>query len=313
MLFDILKLLKNRQLITKDVNTVKHLPKDLADDYERELKAIGDVDGIRPPLINISDILRAYYILADYFTDASSDKQVEAMLVGVKNRNLLGSAVSRQTVSFGGHIKYTNSVEICSTLFYGLVKNHAFHDGNKRVSLLILLYQLYGYGYFPSAPVTEFEKLVVSVAANTLPSQYGHVWKKFSKLPSKDDTAIQTIAYMLRRMTTRKDHSFHISVTMKEFCSALESQGVKCSLENGKIYMSITQKIGGIPIRTARRHHLPFGGWTRVVGAKQARETLEILGIYDQHPTYQSIMSGKDPLYTLVAHFEEPLRRLKDK
>ena len=291
---------------------MKHLPKDLADDYERELKAIGDVDGIRPPLINISDILRAYYILADYFTDASSDKQVEAMLVGVKNRNLLGSAVSRQTVSFGGHVKYTNNVEICATLFYGLVKNHAFHDGNKRVSLLILLYQLYGYGYFPAAPVTEFEKLVVSVAANTLPTRYGNVWKKFSKLPSKDDSAIQTIAFLLRRMTTRKDHSFHISVTMKEFCSALEVQGVKWSLENGKIYLSVTQKIGGIPLRTIR-HHLHFGGWTRVVGAKQARETLEILGIYDQHPTYQSIMSGKDPLYTLVAHFEEPLRRLKDK
>lgn len=312
MFFDILKMKSKKFFGTEDVNSVKHLPKELAEDYERELKAIGDVNGINAPLINVSDILRAYYILADYFTDASSDKQVEAMLVGVKNRNLLGSAVSRQTVSFCGHTKYTNSIEVCSTLFYGLVKNHAFHDGNKRVSLLILLYQLYGYGYFPAAHVNEFEKLVVAVAANTLPSQYGHVWKKFVKLPSKDDCAIQTIAFLLRRMTTKKDHSFHISVTMKEFCTALESHGVKCTQENGKVYMSAIKKIGGLLYKPIR-HHLPFGGWTRVVGAKQARETLEIFGIYDQHPTYQSIMSGKDPLYTLVAHFEEPLRRLKDK
>ena len=194
MLFDILKL--KEQAITKDVATVKYLPKDLAEDYDRELKAIKDVDGIHAPLVNISDILRAYYILADYFTDTSSDKQVEAMLVGVKNRNLLGSAVSRQTVSFGGHTKYTDNVDICSTLFYGLVKNHAFHDGNKRVSLLILLYQLYGYGYFPSVHVTAFEKLVVSVAANTLSTQYAYAWKKFSKLPSKDDCAIKTISYL---------------------------------------------------------------------------------------------------------------------
>ena len=33
---------------------------------------------------------------------------------------------------------------------------------------------------------------------------------------------------------------------------------------------------------------------------------------YDQHPTYQSIMSGRDPLYKLIADFEQPLRRLKD-
>ena len=309
MWFDIFIIRK--KLIKKDVNALKDLPKDLMDDYERELKAIGNIDGIHAPLVNVSDILRAYYILADYFTDASSDKQVESMLVGVKNRNLLGSAVYRQVVSFGGRTKYIDNVDICSTLFYGLVKNHAFHDGNKRVSLLVLLYQLYGYGYFPSAPVTDFEKLVVSVAANTLDAHYYPVWKKFSKL-SYDDCAIKTISFLLRRMTVRKDHSFHISVTMKEFCGALERHGVKCTLENGKIDMSAIQKIGGIPYKVVR-HHLPFGGWTRIVGAKQARETLEKFGIYDQHPTYQSIMEGKDPLYTLVAHFEEPLRRLKDK
>lgn len=291
---------------------MKLLPKEFALDYERERKAIGDVEGIQAPLINISDILRAHYILADYFTDASSDQPVEVMLVGVKNRNLLGSAVSRQTVSFCGRTKYTNSIEICSTLFYGLVKNHAFHDGNKRVSLLILLYQLYGYGYYPAAPATDFEKLVVAVAASTLSTQYRHVWKKFVKEPSKDDCAIQTIAFLLRRMTTRKSRSFHVSVTMKEFCAVLENHGVKCTQENGNLSITYVKKIGGLPYKTIR-HRLPFDGWTRIVDANQAQETLKILGLSDKHPTHQSILSQTDPLYTLVAHFEEPLRRLKDK
>ena len=57
------------------------------------------------------------------------------MLIGVRDLNLLGSAIGRQSASFGGKTKYTNPVDICATLFYGLVKNHSFSDGNKRTAL----------------------------------------------------------------------------------------------------------------------------------------------------------------------------------
>lgn len=302
----------NGSILHKDVEVridpMKYLPEELKKEYEREASAIDDLEGISPPLVNVSDILRAYFILADYFSDPSSEQDVEPMLIGVKNRNLLASAVGRQIVSFGGHTKYTRDLDICATLFYGLVKNHAFHDGNKRVSLLILLYQLIGYGFYPTVAKKDFEKLVLAVAANKLKDEYWDVWKKFDK---SDDCIIKTLAFQLKKMVIKKDHSYHITITMREFCEALKGYGVICQRENGKMHMTkITRGLFGN--KKEVNHSIPFGGWTRVLGAQTARETLQVFGIYDQHPTYQSVMEKRDPMYKLVAEFEQPLRRLKD-
>ena len=86
------------------------------------------------------------------------------MLVGVRSFNLLTSAICRQICGYNGRRKYTDNIEICATLFFGLVKNHAFHDGNKGTALLTLLAQLQSYNYYPIAKINEFEKLVLSVA-----------------------------------------------------------------------------------------------------------------------------------------------------
>lgn len=94
------------------------------------------------------------------------------MLIGVRDTNLLGSAIGRQNIRFGGKTKYTDKIDICATLFFGLVKNHSFSDGNKRTALLILLYQLGLFGYMPNVSQKKFEKLVVSVAANKIPTDY---------------------------------------------------------------------------------------------------------------------------------------------
>ena len=184
---------------------MKYLRNDLREEYERIAKNVPDIEDLQHPLINFSDVLHAYFILADYFTDESSDN-IEHMLVGLRSADLLGSALGRQIVSFGGRKKYTDSIEICATLFYGLVKDHAFHDGNKRTALLTLLYQLTLYGYIPSVSVNKYEKLVVAVAAHTVEATYPKEWKKFKKC---EEPEIQTIAYLLRQMTKKKDNSYH--------------------------------------------------------------------------------------------------------
>ena len=120
---------------------LKYLPEDLKAEYFRLVRKRSTIEALHHPLITVEDVLRAYFILADYFTDDSSGAQKESMLVGLRSEELLASALSRQIVSFDGKTKYSNPIDICSTLFFGLVKNHAFLDGNKRVSLLILLYQ----------------------------------------------------------------------------------------------------------------------------------------------------------------------------
>lgn len=288
---------------------MQYLPERLRELYNRWVDEYSDIEGLMHPLINLSDVFSAYCILADYFTDATSGKDVEQMLVGLRSADLLASALGRQDASFGGKRKYTEGLDICATLFFGLVKNHAFSDGNKRTGLLILLYQLQLFGYYVTVSVKEFEKLVVAIAANSIPSTYKNVWDKFRK---QDDAVIKTLSYLLRRMVTRKNNAYKVSITMREFCAALEKSGITVDLRANKIILSAERKTFW-KSRQKKEKAIPFHGWTRTVGAGTARDALKGLGIYDEIYSYNALIESKESMYDLVERFEEPLRRLKDK
>lgn len=288
---------------------LKYLPGDLKAEYFRLVRKCSTIEALHHPLITVEDVLRAYFILADYFTDDSSGAQKESMLVGLRSEELLASALSRQIVSFDGKTKYSNPIDICSTLFFGLVKNHAFLDGNKRVSLLILLYQLFLFGYIPNVPEKEFEKLVVSVAANKIDRG---VLKKFMTDKLIADKEVHAISYLLRRMVKKKDSSYHIAATAKAFCDALAKANVSAELDNGKLKFRRQIKKSWPFKDEIVSYSIVFGGWSRVIGAKTAREILQNLKLYDQYPSYQDFLNGSEPLYQMIQQFEGPLRRLKD-
>ncbi len=283
------------------------ISQDVKKEYQRLTALCPDIPDLEHPMINVSDALRAYFSLADYFTDPSSTVS-EKMLIGLRSEDLLCSALSRQNISFAGKRKYTDPIDICSTLFYGMVKNHSFSDGNKRTALLTLLYQLNLYGYYPSCPVKDFEKLVVAVAANELDKRF-HEWKKFK---GKDDQEIQTIAYLLRRRTKKKDHSYHLKITAKDMKQALDKYGVSTTVENGKLHFKRQSTKKWFKQPEIYNYSIVFGGWTRCIGPQTARDILTNLKLYEQFPDYQSFIDGQEPYYSLIQDFEGPLRRLKD-
>jgi len=286
---------------------MKYLPNKLREMYERELRLMR-VTELGERYINEIDVLRGYFILADFFTDPSSNTEIESMLVGVRDANLLSSAILRQVVSLGKKMKYTQDIDICATLFFGLVKNHAFLDGNKRVAMLTLLYQLNKYNYFPKASPEDFEHLVLAVAANELRVKYEWVWEKEA---NKEDREVQVIASMLRKMTEKKDHSFHLTITSREFIDVLTKANVLCEIKNSKLRLTnTTMNLQGEEV--VWKYALDFGGDTRPLGPKTVREALQALQIYDQYPSYKNIMEGREPFYQLIADFEQPFRRLKD-
>lgn len=290
----------------KKVLNVDYLPRELRDAFDYDIKKCPDME-LDLDLINISDVLKAHYILADYFTDESSGVDMEKMLVGVRSYNLLASAVGRQNVEFGGKRKYSDKIEICSTLFFGLVKDHSFHDGNKRTALLILLYQLQLYGYYPKPCFKEFEKLVVSVADNGLPKTYSHVWKKFRK---GEDCEIKTIAYVIRRLVVRKNNSYHLSITTKDFCNILKKNGVEYVLDGQKI--RLYREVKKFLKTEKYTYTINFYGWTRPVHVKMARDTTDALHLTDEYPNFESLSNGEGNIYKTICEFEMPLRRLKD-
>ncbi len=59
--------------------------------------------------------------------------------LGVKNPNLLDSAVNRPKQSAFGKDAYPSFYEKAAALFESLAKNHAFHNANKRTALASLI------------------------------------------------------------------------------------------------------------------------------------------------------------------------------
>lgn len=61
---------------------------------------------------------------------------------GLRDRGLLESAVYSAESSFGGEDVYPTVEEKAARLMYGLVGNHAFVDGNKRIGVFVMLLTL---------------------------------------------------------------------------------------------------------------------------------------------------------------------------
>lgn len=107
-------------------------------EFRRVLRELGNEEAPERYTIVGAEILRAHFLLAESFRELGEGLGG----IGPRSTHLLQSAVSRQYVGFGGRQKWDDLYHLAATLFFGLIKNHPFHDANKRTALLIALYQL---------------------------------------------------------------------------------------------------------------------------------------------------------------------------
>lgn len=132
---------------------------------ERDLKRVSEKDRNPNFIVSVEEVIKAHYLICSRF----ETEEGKSALYGIRDYNLLVSALSRQVVIFSGEEKYTNPLDKCATLYFGLVKNHAFHDANKRIALLTALYALAKIGRYPTNYQDEFERLTVLIASSGLP------------------------------------------------------------------------------------------------------------------------------------------------
>lgn len=83
---------------------------------------------------------------------------------GVRDMNLLGSALSRQHTSLGGIAKYKTVAEVAASLLFGLVLDHPFHNGNKRTGLVTVLQFLDRHSFYLDVTEQELFDFLLSVA-----------------------------------------------------------------------------------------------------------------------------------------------------
>ena len=84
---------------------------------------------------------------------------------GVRDENLLASAVNTPFQTFMGNDLYPSIYDKAAQLCYGIVKNHPFTDGNKRTALHSMYVYLIINGFDITATQQEVEDLIINVAA----------------------------------------------------------------------------------------------------------------------------------------------------
>lgn len=201
---------------------MEHLLPALKQDYNYLVEKYQPKEYVPSGMITEMDVIRAHFLIADYFISEG-----EEVHYGIKNYNLLASAVDRQFVGFCGKDKWTDHYHKMATLYFGLNKDHAFEDGNKRVALLALLLYLDRVNLTIVCPKKEFEELSVRVAANQL-----HLYKQFDKFSKEDDAEVRFIAWMIRRNTRQKDKRVY-SITFAELDQRLRKYGYWLEYDKG--------------------------------------------------------------------------------
>ncbi len=84
---------------------------------------------------------------------------------GIRDEKLLESAIKTPFQSFGGEELYPSMQAKAARLCYGLVKNHAMVDGNKRIGAHAMLVFLAINGYELSYTQKELSDIILEVAS----------------------------------------------------------------------------------------------------------------------------------------------------
>ena len=87
---------------------------------------------------------------------------------GLRDEGMLDSALNAPFQTFGGEDAYPSLQQKAARLCFGLVKNHPFVDGNKRIGAHVMLVFLALNGIELQYTQTELSDVILQLAAGTL-------------------------------------------------------------------------------------------------------------------------------------------------
>ena len=89
-------------------------------------------------------------------------------LEGIRDENLLASAVLTPQSSFGGKSPYVDIVDVAAAYLFYICCNHPFLDGNKRTAMMSAIVFLRLNGIEPLSDSESWEQLMLDVAASKI-------------------------------------------------------------------------------------------------------------------------------------------------
>ena len=89
---------------------------------------------------------------------------------GLRDEGMLDSTLNAPFQTFGGEDVYPSLQQKATRLCFGLVKNHPFVDGNKRIGAHVMLVFLALNGIELQYTQTELSDIILQLAAGTIQS-----------------------------------------------------------------------------------------------------------------------------------------------
>jgi death-on-curing protein len=284
---------------------------ELRAEYEGYKRIIGPDPLEGKMLINADDVLRAHFLIVDTFIREGEP----IVLSGPRDINLLLSAIVRPIVGLGNILKWNSEYERCATLFFGLIKNHPFHDGNKRTAFLVALYYLLKIRRLPDKNWRAFEKIAERTASNEL-----NLYKNYRKFSKKPDSEILYLADFFKKNTRETNKRLYL-ITFNELKKILEKYHYHLKNPGGNsidVVKYEEQRSGLFMLKTRivekKVTTIGFPRWTAQVSIGDLHRVLKETGLTPENG-YDSevIFKEAESLDALIDMFHGPLRRLKDK
>lgn len=95
---------------------------------------------------------------------------------GLRDEGILDSALSAPFQTFGGEDVYPSLQQKAARLCFGLVKNHPFVDGNKRIGAHVMLVFLALNGVELQHSQTELSDVILQLAAGEINAEHLLRW-----------------------------------------------------------------------------------------------------------------------------------------
>ena len=103
---------------------------------------------------------------------------------GTRFPKILESCIETPHVTYSKKNLYPRFVDKASILFYLMIKNHPFQNGNKRIAIMSLLYFLYKNGKWLEISNNELYRVAKDVAEST-PEDRQRILRSLQKLLQK--------------------------------------------------------------------------------------------------------------------------------
>jgi death-on-curing protein len=205
---------------------------------------------------------------------------------------------------------------------FGLIKNHPFHDANKRTALLVTLAFLQHNKYVVTLEQKRLDRFVVAIAENRLQRFFDGFSKADRKLvPSfkgvDPDTQVYQIADFLCRNSRKINHVTPL-VTFNSLNNALKDHGFELVEPRGN-YIDIVRwdperrNIFGkvTPRRAVKLGQVGFPSWKTKLSRAAMKSIREATGLTSKNGCDSDVLfRGEEPLSSIISQYMEPLKRL---